>query len=258
MVWQSNISQKNHVKTIKKYFMQKLSDNWLTEKQVDFEYKKYILLAYFQEVKHDFDFVKLYPVLSDLIKQYRNTLAFIEGKNRIQNLFPKKVTGIDTEQLHLQYEQLIQDDALMQEIETVIHYSLPKFEHYLEEGKKIYDFINEHLKIFPVGVIPLHIKEGYLLLKDALENNVKAYQYSIQLSNTPDEKYGYVCTNFLDEYRCTFSNTFENIKLQLIQHYKDLPNPATYAIDTDISIPLTETYLPIAKRVLVKYISTKI
>lgn len=235
--------------------MQKLSDNWITEKQIDFEYKKYILLAYFQEVKHDFDFVKLYPVLSDLIKQYRNTLAFVEGKNRIQNLFPQKVIGIDSEQLNLQYEQLIQDDKLMQEIETIINYSLPKFEHYLEEGKKIYDFIKEHLKIFPVGVIPLHIQEGYLLLKDASENNVKAYQYSIKLSNTPDENYGSVVTDFVEEYRCTFSNTFENIKLHLIKHYKDLPNPATYAIDTDISIPLQETYLPIAKRILVKYIS---
>ncbi|OFY84254.1 MAG: hypothetical protein A3F72_14635 [Bacteroidetes bacterium RIFCSPLOWO2_12_FULL_35_15] len=235
--------------------MQKLSYNWFTEKQVDFEYKKYILLAYFQEVKHDFDFVKLYPVLSDLITQYRNTLAFVENKNRIQNLFPQKVIGIDSEQLHLQYEQLIQDDKLMLEIETIINYSLPKFEYYLEEGKKIYDFINEHLKIFPVGVIPLHIQEGYLLLKDTSENNVKAYQYAIKLSNTPDENYGSVATDFVEEYRCTFSNTFENIKLHLIKQYKNLPNPATYAIDTDINIPLQETYLPIAKRILVKYIS---
>ena len=235
--------------------MQKLNDNWITEKHIDFEYKKYVLLAYFQEVNLDFNACKLYPVLSDLLTHYRNTLAFKENKNRIAGAFPKRITDIDMEQLQLQYEQLLNDDELIREIETIINFSLPKFKYYVEEGKKIYDFIEEQLTIFPVGVIPLHIQEGYLLLKDAAVNNVKAYQYNIKLFNTPQENYRAIYTNYIDEYRCTYSNTFENIKLHLIQHHKDLPNPATYAIDTGLSIPLQETYLPIAKRILVRYIS---
>lgn len=235
--------------------MKTLNDNWITEKHVDFEYKKYVLLAYLQEVNQDFNACKLYPVLSDLLTHYQNTLSFKENKDRIVNTFPKRITGFDAEQLQVQYEQLLNDDVLIQEIENIIRFSLPKFKYYLEEGKKIYDFFEEHLTIIPVGVIPLHIQEGYLLLKDVQTNNVKAYQYNIRLFNTPQENYRAIYTDFVDEFRCTYSNTFENIKSHLIKNHKDLPNPATYAIDTDLAIPLQETYLPIAKRILVRYIS---
>jgi hypothetical protein len=235
--------------------MQKLNDNWITEKHIDFEYKKYVLLAYLQEVSNDFNGVRLYPVLSDLIMHYRNTLAFKENKVRIANAFPKRISSIDMDQAALQYEQLLHDDQLILEIESIINFSLPQFKYYLEEGKKIYNIIEEHLTIIPVGVIPLHIQEGYLLLKDVMENNVKAYQYAIKLFNTPEESYRAISIDFIENYNCTYSNTFENIKLHLIKTHKDFPNPATYAIDTDLSIPLYETYLPIAKRILVKYIS---
>ena len=56
------------------YFMKKLEKDWLTSGLIDFEYKKYILLAYLQEVKGNFDSNKLYPHLSDLIFHYQNLL----------------------------------------------------------------------------------------------------------------------------------------------------------------------------------------
>jgi hypothetical protein len=53
----------------------------------------------------------------------------------------------------------------------------------------------------------------------------------------------------------TVSNTAESIKRDVIRNLKRLPNPATYFIETDLSIPLLESYLPIAKMMLVKYVS---
>jgi hypothetical protein len=235
--------------------MKTLNDNWITESHIDFEYKKYILLANLQEVDQNLTSCKLYPVLADLLAHYRYTLAFKENKDRIANNFPKRIAGIDVDQLQLQYEKLLNDDAMIKEIETIINFSLPKFKYYLEEGKKIYDFIETHLQISSVGVIPLHIQEGYLLLKDVSENNIKAYLYTIRLFNTPEENYRAIYTDFLDEYPCNYSNTFENIKIHLLKKNPSLPNPATYAIDSDMAIPLQETYLPIAKRILVRHIS---
>jgi hypothetical protein len=52
-------------------------------------------------------------------------------------------------------------------------------------------------------------------------------------------------------------NTYENIKSELIRGKKDLPNPAVYSIETDLTCPVEETLLPIAKRSLVRYISGK-
>jgi hypothetical protein len=52
--------------------MDKLKDNWLTDGLIDFEYKKYQLLAYFKNVKESFQRVELYPFLGDMIFHYRN------------------------------------------------------------------------------------------------------------------------------------------------------------------------------------------
>jgi len=51
------------------------------------------------------------------------------------------------------------------------------------------------------------------------------------------------------------SNTYESIKADLIRHRNELPNPAVYAVEIDLTFPYNETLLPIAKRSLVKYIS---
>ena len=51
------------------------------------------------------------------------------------------------------------------------------------------------------------------------------------------------------------STTFESIKGDMLRENKRMPNPATYAIETEMSLPLEETFLPIAKRMLVKYLS---
>jgi hypothetical protein len=50
-------------------------------------------------------------------------------------------------------------------------------------------------------------------------------------------------------------NSYQNIKAQLIRNYAEMPNPAVYAVETDLSLPMEETLLPIAKRSLVKYIT---
>jgi len=60
---------------------------------------------------------------------------------------------------------------------------------------------------------------------------------------------------YIDNQRRSMSNTYENIKAGLIRHRNELPNPAVYAVEIDLSFPFTETLLPIAKRSLVKYIS---
>lgn len=237
--------------------MQRLSDNWITEKHIDFEYKKYILLAYFQDVNKDLNVCKLYPVLSDLLVHYQTTLALKENKTLLANSFPKKLTGLDIDQLKLQYENLLNDDDLMHEIECIIYYSLPKFKYYMEEGNKIYDAIEEHMALIPIGVVPLHIEEGYLMLKDTSARKIKVFQYFIKLFTHSREEYRAIYTDFIGDYTLSYTNTFEQIKLDLLANYKSWPNPATYAVDTDITIPFQETYLPIAKRMLVRYISQK-
>lgn len=246
--------------------------NWITEKQVDFEYKSYLLLAYLKKINESFGQSKLYPYLPDLIGHYKNLLHIKKEKLHLAGQFPKELAKIDLKEPRLEYMPLLADDKIMCEINSIIEYSLPRIEHYIDEGNSIYNFVKEKINIFPVGVVPMYTKEGYMLLSLFSGGRKKAsifqYHFSLfmsQLSDTsqgslmaPGEDSGQLFCNIRTRYVTTVTltsvNTFENIKIQLIKDNPNLPNPATFAVESELSFPLDETLLPVAKKLLVQYI----
>jgi hypothetical protein len=235
--------------------MKHLSETWFAEGRIDFELKKYTLLAYLQEVNKYFNENKLYPQLADVIFHYNNIVAFRENKKYLQEHFPKKLTGIQMEKLQLLYEQLIEDDELMQELEDIIHYSAGKIKSTIHSGTEIYEFVEEKINIAPVGILPLDTQEGYFFLSTGKAIMTNVYYYRLSIFEKHDEKYRSIRTAFLDHRLRSIASTYEHIKSELIRHRKDLPNPAVYSIETDLSFPVDETLLPIAKRSLVKFIT---
>lgn len=235
--------------------MKFLSETWFAEGRIDFELKKYTLLAYLQQVNKCFTENKLYPQLADMIFHYNNIVAFRENKKYLQEHFPKKVTGIQMEKLQLLYEQMIADDELMQELENIIHYSAKKIKSTIHNGTEIYEFVEDNININPVGIIPLDTQEGYFFLSSGTSKTTGVYHYRLSIFEKHDEKYRSIRTLFIDNWQRSFTGTYENIKAELIRHWKDLPNPAVYAIETELSFPVDETLLPVAKRSLVKFIS---
>jgi hypothetical protein len=236
--------------------MKTLSETWFADGYIDFELKKYVLLAYLQEVTKFFNENKLYPQLGDIIFHYNNLVAFRENKKYLQEKFPKKLTGIQLEKLQLLYEQIIEDDELMQELEDIINYSTGKMKTAISSGSQIYEFVEEKLTIFPVGLVPLDTNEGYFFLSEGSFRTTFVYQYRLSFFEKHDEKFRAIRTEFVNEWDRNLVNTYENIKAELLRIKRDLPNPAVYSIETDLSLPLTETLLPVAKRSLVRYIST--
>ena len=237
--------------------MKTLSETWFADGSIDFEIKKYTLLAYLQEVNKYFNANKLYPLLADIIFHYNNLVAFRENKKFLQEQFPKKFSGIQLEKLQLLYEQMIEDDDLMQELEDIIHYSTGKIRHTISNGTEIYEFVEDKLNIFPIGLVPLENTEGYFFLSEGSYRETRVYYYRLNIIQKHDEKYRSIKTEFVDQWQKNLSNTYENIKAELIRRRRDFPNPAVYSIETDLSFPIDETLLPIAKRSLVRYISVK-
>ena len=236
--------------------MAQLSNNWITEKHIDFEYKKYLLLGYLQGVSENFTESKLYPSLSELVSHYRNVIALRDKKKDLYNSFPERLTGTDLSGFNLMYEKLLNDDQVMSEIESIIDFSIPQFEKYITEGKSIYDFIESRINIFPVGIMPLKADEGYLLLKYSPKGDTLVFEYQITIFENPDERYRGISTSYLCSYSSSIRNSFENIKQDLIRYHQKLPNPATYVIESDLQVPLEETLLPLARRTLVKFVAT--
>jgi hypothetical protein len=235
--------------------MKELSKNWFIEGSIDFEYKKYILLDYLQEINRYFDKSKLYPNLTGLIFHFNNLLYFKKNKSMLQQAFPQRLTLADIEAVKLTYQKIVDDDSSMKEIEAIITYALQKMDPAIQTGKEIYDFVESRLNIDPVGIVPLMPYHGYFSLRNGKDKTHGIYEYQITIFENKDDKYRGINISFLDTYEESITKTPEAIKLDLIGRNKYMPNPAVYYVQSDITFPLEQTLLPVAKRSLVKYIS---
>ncbi|HLF45077.1 MAG TPA: hypothetical protein VI548_01545 [Chitinophagaceae bacterium] len=237
--------------------MKTLSETWFAEGYIDFELKKYTLLAYLQEVNKYFNESKLYPQLADMIFHYNNLVSLRENKKILQEHFPKKLTGLQIEKLKVLYEQMIEDDELMQELEAIINYAASTMKNTINSGVEIYELVEDNLIINPVGIIPLDNKEGYFFLNTMDNKETRVFHYRLSIFEKHDEKYRSMKSTYVNSWSKNFINSFENIKSELIRYRSNLPNPAVFSIEANLSFPVEETLLPIAKRSLVKYITAQ-
>src|SRR6476661_4098014 len=197
--------------------MKQLSETWFAEGYIDFELKKYTLLAYLQEINKYFNQNKLYPQLADLIFHYNNIVAFRENKKYLQEHFPKKLTGVQIEKLQVLYEQMIDDRELMQELEDIIHFAAGHMKTTISSGTEIYEFVEEKLSISPVGLLTLDVHEGYFFLRAGRSRATRVYQYRLSIFDKHDEKYRSIKTAHIDTLQRTLVNTYESMKSDLIR-----------------------------------------
>ncbi|MDX2188442.1 MAG: hypothetical protein SFY32_01150 [Bacteroidota bacterium] len=235
--------------------MGNLAANWLTEGWIDFEYKKYMVLAYLQDVKKNFDEQKLYPFLQDLVFHYQNLSILKDNKDLMKENFPERLTTTDFEKLQLVYETIVQDDEIMKEIEDIMAFTIPEFKKFLAEGKDLYEYFESKMQIVPIGITPLRTDEGYLFVTEHMKKETKIYEYQVTLFQSPVDKYRGIHTRLLESRRLRLGTSYELMKVELAKEYRDKPNPAAYLLESQVYCPLNESLLPIAKRLLVKYIS---
>lgn len=235
--------------------MEKLSKDWITQGLIDFEYKKYLLMAYLQTVKSSFEKVELYPFLADLVFHYRNLQALKENKALLKDSFPKELSIEEWKRLELSYKEMIEDDSVMSELESIINFALPQIKDSLQEGSIIYEYVESQCEISPVGVTPLYAKEGYLFVTQPPEKETNIYRYQMSIFEGAQEQLRSLNTQFIDRVEKNTLNTYERLKLDLIRRFKDLPNPAAYLILARMKFPFSETLMPVAKRLFVKHIS---
>ena len=240
---------------IKPVPMNKLHPDWVTEGLIDFEYKKYLLLAYLQWVSKRFTEQKLYPFLSDLVFHYRNLVSIRDSRSRAKKQFPKKLSRLDFEQFRVEYEKMVEDGAYMETIGQILEFAIPKIEGQLREGRDIYEFVEEQLSIEPIGIMPIDSQAGFFFLHVEQKKDTRVYSYDITLFENQEETYRGIRTTYLEHFSPSLTRTFESFKLELIKRHKDRPNPAAWLVSSPLSLPIEETFLPIAKRSLVRHIA---
>lgn len=232
--------------------MEKLSSNWLTEGLNDFEYKKYLLLAYLQHANKRFDAIKLYPEMADLISHYRRLLHLKENSNQLKQSFPKELKEFDVESFQLKYRSLVEDDKVMQEVRKVMEYAEPKLKDALDIGKEIYEWIEDQLEVESVGLLPIYKKEGFLLFNQGGSKAVEIHRYALALISRAGDQFRALQTWFFKSDQWSLSRNMGQIKLDLINQQTELPNPAVFLIRSEMEFPLRESLLPVSKRLLVR------
>ncbi|MFY0602006.1 MAG: hypothetical protein JXR03_20195 [Cyclobacteriaceae bacterium] len=235
--------------------MDQLRQDWLTEGLIDFEYKKYVLLAYLKSIKRKFRTIELFPYLSDLILHYRNLEVVRNSKQVISDSFPKVISKADFQKLQISYESMVRDDKTMEELESIIMYAIERLTDVIGEGKEVHQFVEENVELLPVGISSTYEKEGYLFIRRENSKTISIYRYQVALFESATDKYRGISTTYINDERISYSKSYEKVKLSLSKRFNDLPSPATYLLLSKMKFPEKATLLPLAKRLLVQYIS---
>lgn len=230
--------------------MTKLHHDWLTEGIFDFEYKKYVLMAYLQHIDGEFNSNRLYPYLQELKLHLDSCQNLQANKNAIQGSFPKKLKGMDLSAAKLVYEDTLHDDAYLSQLNYILDFAIPRFSKSVEEGSDRFSEVGENIKISPVGIVPLRVEEGYLFFLNNYERMITIFRYELALYNQMRERS--LKTVYVDSVRTSIGTTLEQIKIDLTRKFRAWPNPATYMIQSKYDYPLEETLLPVVQRLMVK------
>ncbi len=219
----------------------------------DVERKQYEVLQGLKSYTDEFHHNRLYPALSELIELYNALQDFLQKKNDFK--LPQNLKDVDLENKHLVFESPDQANDEIERAVDLIAWAIPMVARGIDEGKEVYNFVEEHIAIEEVGIMPMYKEEGYWFVPDHTVSVLHLLRYKVSLFSSTSERFRTLQTQVLESIARSFiTQTPESLKLDLIERYQDLPNPATYACETDLEFPFAATILPVAKRKLMSHL----
>ncbi len=226
-----------------------LPQDWAYSPSIDLELKQYILMGYVQRVKARFTERKLYPYLSDVRTRAEELIRLQHSKESFARSLSTPFIGFDPTTGEL-LRARDPDPEPMRVIDDVIGFAVPNLLRLLDEGLELRDELARSVQLSPIGLLPLHISEGWLFLRCGREARVYAYSIPCVVDHDPEQGHRNVHTRFTTTCTMGIVNTFDRMKCELISRHPELPNPATFAVETDVQLPCIETLMPLAKRMV--------
>jgi hypothetical protein len=217
--------------------------NWITSRFVDFELKKYTFLAYLQKIEQKFTQSKVYPYLSILREENEALIKFSQQIDMLAHQY-KALPGISK----------AQQVPFNSEIETLIRlteFAVPRLKSTIESGNEIEHFVLNALEFRPVGLLPVERSEGYLIFRQNAFSRIYRYQLRKITPFSDSELHSnHLKTWFVQHAAYGNFRNAEDVKYELIKTHKDLPNPATYCVESEFELPYAETLVPIGRKLL--------
>jgi hypothetical protein len=238
--------------------MEQLSLEIFFDSETDWEMNQYRILAGIKKAQIEFAQKKIYPSLAMLIKLNRELNQIKDERNNLSQNFPKQIKGFDFKEQKIIYEtsKNLELNNSIEVIFALIDWALPYINETIEEGIVLFDFVNENMFLEQVGILPMYKDEGYFMITDNISSELQVYRYECSIFSSGNEKYRSLKTEIVKtEKQGIIKRLPEEIKQELIKEKIDLPNPATYLIDSDLDFPFTETIMPVAKRKMISHIA---
>lgn len=234
----------------------RLSIDLFTRVQDDFEKRQYIVLAELKKISGQFQYYKVYPHLSVLVELYRTLKDVMHRLSDLRGKFPKRIGKIDWVNKTIEHEVVFVDGTDLFAVEGLINWALPNIKRVIQEGIAIHEYVENELSVEHVGILPNYRDEGYLFVPDNRDKKLNLFRFEMSIFQSSDAPYRTLKTTYMRSIKQSGAQYAPaSIKLQLIREEKELPNPATYAVETQLDFPFDQTIMPVAKRKLLQSIN---
>lgn len=223
----------------------------------DAEINQYNILGGIKEYQNELNRKRVYPSLSQLIELVTSLEDIVYNRNEIFDAFPKEIVRYDLENKKIILEPVDKSPQKVELVFNLIEWALPILKQTIEEAIILYEFVDKNLEIDNVGILPIYKNEGYFIVPNNQVITLNVFKFECSLFSANSEKYRSLRTKLIEELEKNFlEKSPEVIKLDLINRFKELPNPATFLCETDLDFPFNETIFPIAKRKLMHKVAT--
>lgn len=232
-----------------------LDTDWIIKDPIDYEHKKYVLLAYFKKVDKLISENKIYPIFIELSLHLANIQTIIKEKTIIYT--KKKFESCDDEvllkdlmakpipKMNLEEEQ---------ELDKIIKFTSSKFFEYFSLVKSFWTVIYETISISPKkNKKNINNGFGFLTFNDRKNGLIYVWEYKIS-EVLPKSKEFQTNIKLIfqgNKKDLTFNKILENFSNFDENQKKEAP---VFEGKTSDNYPLDETLVPLFKRKLLSYI----
>lgn len=229
-----------------------LSLDLFTQVSEDFEKRQYIVLGNLKKARDAFDKQQLYPPLGQLIELYNHLRKIMDGFEDLKKSGLQKISRIDLERGRIEFESSLPEQLDLGAVKELVRWAQPLINEAIQQGVKVYEFVEKKLKLDEVGIRPGYADEGYFFLPNPDSGTLQLFRYEMSVFTGSKERYRSLKTRLIKEIPETRLVEPDPcaLKLDLIREYPDLPNPATFSFHTKLNSPFQLTLLPVAKRKL--------
>jgi hypothetical protein len=238
--------------------MASLSLDLFTGAVDDVERTQYQILAGLQRAESAFAEQRVYPHLGTLVKLHGALVTVLTRTEDFRTPETGRITGIDWDEAAITYEWPDLEDTEMSMVEDLIRWALPKIRSAIEEGRSVYEHVEDHLALETVGIVPSYLQEGYLMVPERGADVLHVLRYELSIIQEEGEKHRALRTTHCKTVTQAGVDVHpSSIKLDLLKERRDLPNPATYFSNIALNVPYKETLLPVVKRRLIRHLASE-